>query len=244
VRGAISQYRIREAALRRRRKVEEARETKAQQAGPAFLCFPAPLKTVDRKLQCAPLAAKRFPGARKTKTKGRTVFLSFRISVFLIQEVFSRWTKTAREDQPIGWLIRGMDQVALHFRILVADDHSSFRHLLRGFLELNPNWEVCGEASDGWEAVVRTTELNPDIVIMDLDMPKMNGFEATRRIRETSPGTRILILTLHEFSTLAQIAQDSGAQGLVFKSEPFEVLTDAIETLGNTNEFFVSPHHE
>ena len=131
-----------------------------------------------------------------------------------------------------------------HTRILVVDDNSTFRHMLRVFLELNPNWEVCGEASDGWEAVVRTAELHPDIVIMDLDMPKLNGIEATRKIHSLSPSIRILILTFHEFSALPQIAQDSGAQGYVLKSDPFDVLTDAIETVGNSQGFFVSPQHQ
>jgi DNA-binding NarL/FixJ family response regulator len=121
-----------------------------------------------------------------------------------------------------------------HPRILVADDHSPFRPMLRAILELNPNWEVCGEAADGLEAVVRTTELHPDIVLMDLSMPNLNGIEATRRIRTLSPSTRILIL----------IAQDSGAQGYVLKSESFDVLGKAIETLTNSKEFFVSPRSE
>jgi DNA-binding NarL/FixJ family response regulator len=133
--------------------------------------------------------------------------------------------------------------VAMHFRILVVDDQSSVRQMLRIFLERNANWEVCGEASDGWEAVQRTTELNPDVVIMDLDMPKLNGFEATRRIHEKFPEIRVLIFTLHDFSTLQQIAQDAGARGLVLKSEPFEVLAHAIETLGDSKAFFVSAAH-
>ena len=131
----------------------------------------------------------------------------------------------------------------LHTRFLVADDQSSYRHMLRVFLELNPNWEVCGEASDGFEAIVRTAELHPDIVIMDLDMPKLNGFQATRRIHALSPSTRILILTFHEFSSLSRIAQDSGAQGFILKSEPFDVLVKAIETVGKSEGFFVSPSH-
>ena len=131
-----------------------------------------------------------------------------------------------------------------HFRILVADDHSPFRHMLRVFLELHPDWEVCGEASDGWEAVVRTTELHPDIVLMDLDMPMLNGLEATRRIHETSPGTPILILTSHEFSALPRIAQDSGAQGCLLKSDTFDVLAKAIETAVTSPGFFVSPRHQ
>jgi DNA-binding NarL/FixJ family response regulator len=116
--------------------------------------------------------------------------------------------------------------------------------MLRVFLELNPNWEVCGEASDGFEAIVRTAELHPDIVIMDLDMPKLNGFQATRRIHALSPSTRILILTFHEFSSLSRIAQDSGAQGFILKSEPFDVLVKAIETVGKSEGFFVSPSHQ
>lgn len=130
----------------------------------------------------------------------------------------------------------------IHYRILVVDDHRSFRHTLRSFLELHPNWEVCGEASDGCEAVMRTTELHPDIIIMDLDMPGLNGLEATRRIHMLSPSIPILILSLHENSVLLRIAQESGAQGYVLKSEPFSVLVRAIETLGKSESFFVSSH--
>ena len=128
----------------------------------------------------------------------------------------------------------------VHQRILVVDDHPSFRHLLRTFLELNPNWEVCGEASDGCEAVTKTTELHPDIVLMDLDMPRLNGLEATRQIHKHSPSIRILILTLHDNSILPQIARNSGAQGYVLKSEPFDVLTRAIESLCDSDHFFLS----
>jgi|ERR1700722_2118292 two-component system response regulator NreC len=127
-----------------------------------------------------------------------------------------------------------------HHRILLVDDHSSFRHMLRTFLELNPNWEVCGEAADGCEAVKKTTELHPDIVLMDLDMPRLNGLEATRRIHKLSPSVRILILTLHENSVLPQIAQDSGAQGYVLKSESFDVLSRAIENIHASEAFFTS----
>jgi DNA-binding NarL/FixJ family response regulator len=104
----------------------------------------------------------------------------------------------------------------LHHRILLVDDHTFFRHTLRKFLELNPNWEICGDASDGCEAVDKTNELHPDIIIMDLEMPRLNGLEATRRIHEHSPSIRILILTLQESSALSKIAQDSGAEGCVF----------------------------
>ncbi len=129
----------------------------------------------------------------------------------------------------------------IYQRILVVDDHPFFRHLLRTFLQRNPNWEVCGEASDGFEAVRKTTELHPDIILMDLDMPRLNGLEATRQIHEHSPSVRILILTLHDNSMLPQIAQNSGACGYVLKSEPLAVLTQAIENVGHSDQFFVSP---
>ncbi|MGA7793579.1 MAG: response regulator transcription factor [Candidatus Acidiferrales bacterium] len=128
----------------------------------------------------------------------------------------------------------------IHQRILVVDDHPCFRQLLRTFLEHNPNWEACGEASDGCEAITKTTELHPDIVLMDLDMPRLNGLEATRQIHKQSPSIRILILTLHDNSMLPQIAQNSGAQGYVLKSESLDVLTRAIETVGESDQFFVS----
>jgi len=131
----------------------------------------------------------------------------------------------------------------LHHRILLVDDHPSFRHMLRAFLELNPDWEVCGEAADGCEAVTKTTELHPDVIIMDLNMPRLNGLEAPRRIHELSPSIRILILTLHENSVLSRIARDSGAQGYFLKSEPFDVLTRAIETIGDSEKFLGSSRH-
>jgi DNA-binding NarL/FixJ family response regulator len=128
----------------------------------------------------------------------------------------------------------------IHQRILLVDDHPSFRRMLRTFLELNPNWEVCGEASDGCEAVTKTNELNPDIIIMDMSMPNLNGLEATRKIHERSPSTQILILTLHDNSVLPRIAEDSGARGYVLKSEPFDVLTRAIEAMGLSDRFFIA----
>ena len=93
------------------------------------------------------------------------------------------------------------------------------------------------------EAVVRATELHPDIVLMDLNMPNLNGIEATRRIRSLSPSTRILILTFHELSSLQEIAQNSGAQGYVLKSEPFDVLTKAIEKVCTSENVFISPRN-
>jgi DNA-binding NarL/FixJ family response regulator len=128
-------------------------------------------------------------------------------------------------------------------RILVVDDHQEIRRMLHTFLELHSDWQVCGEAADGLEAVMKTTDLHPDVVVMDLDMPKLNGIEATRRIHKLSPSTRVLILTLHENAVLSKIAQDSGANGYVLKSESLDVLTRAIESVKTSDRFFVSAGH-
>jgi DNA-binding NarL/FixJ family response regulator len=125
-------------------------------------------------------------------------------------------------------------------KILVVDDHPAIRHMLHTFLELHSGWQVCGEAADGLEAVMKMKALHPDIIIMDLEMPRLNGIEATRRIHKLSPSTRVLILTSHENSVLSKIAQDSGANGYVLKSEAMDVLTQAIESVETSDRFFVS----
>ena len=112
--------------------------------------------------------------------------------------------------------------------------------MVRGMVEQHPGWQVCGEACDGAEAVQRATELRPDVIVMDLVMPKLNGLEATRKIHELSPSARVLILTLHENPVLPKIAQDSGANGYVVKSESLDTLTRAIESVGESNRFFVA----
>jgi DNA-binding NarL/FixJ family response regulator len=134
-----------------------------------------------------------------------------------------------------------VEPVALPVRILVVDDQGNFRRMLRSFLEMNPGWQVCGEASDGWEAIVRSIELNPDIVIMDLEMPKLNGLEATRRIHKLCPSTQVLILTFHKFSSLPRIAEESGAQGVVLKSELSKALAKAIDSLSRSYRYITPP---
>jgi len=109
-------------------------------------------------------------------------------------------------------------------------------------MELNPNWEICGEASDGLEAVHKTAELKPDMVIMDVQMPRLNGLEATRKIHAAAPGICVLIVTFYESSDLPQMVRDAGARGFVLKSELFEALTDAIETVMGSDRFFACPH--
>ncbi len=125
-------------------------------------------------------------------------------------------------------------------RILVVDDQMLVRAAVRLLLESHAGWQVCGEAADGREAIDRTRELHPDVVIMDLSMPKMDGLEATREIHALFPETQILILTLHHFPHLGKVVQLAGAQGCVLKSESNRYLIPAISNLSKSQPFFAA----
>lgn len=125
-------------------------------------------------------------------------------------------------------------------RILIADDHQSVRVLLRNILESVPEWEVCGEASDGSAAVSSAERLRPDIIVMDLVMPEFNGLEATRRVLESDPAVRIILTTLHEFPYFADEARRVGACGCFFKSESGRHLIPAIRGASERRPFFTS----
>lgn len=116
-------------------------------------------------------------------------------------------------------------------RILIADDHEIFRRGLRSLLESHPEWEVCGEAIDGQEAVDRVKELNPDIVVLDITMPRLNGLEAAQLIRSEAPHSKMVILSQHEPALMRQAALSAGASAYVTKSEVSRELMMAIETL-------------
>jgi DNA-binding NarL/FixJ family response regulator len=124
-------------------------------------------------------------------------------------------------------------------RILIADDHHSVRVLLRNILESVPEWEVCGEASNGWAAVLSAEEL-PDIIVMDVVMPECNGFEATRRVLQFDPQTRIILTTLHEFPSFADESRRVGACGCFFKAESGRHLIPAIRGASERRPFFTS----
>ncbi|MBI3585647.1 MAG: response regulator transcription factor [Ignavibacteriales bacterium] len=102
-------------------------------------------------------------------------------------------------------------------KILVADDHEGFRHSLSSFLRTQEGVEIIGEASDGIEAVNLTEKLHPDLVLMDLAMPKRNGFEATKDIKERSPETRVIVLSMHSGETYKQMALLNRADGFIEK---------------------------
>lgn len=116
-------------------------------------------------------------------------------------------------------------------QILVADDHPAFRRAVRSLLESHPGWSVCGEAFNGREAVGMTRKLRPDVILLDVSMPELNGLQAAREILKTDRHAQIVMLTMHESSTIADEAERSGVKGVVFKSAVHETLIPAIESL-------------
>jgi DNA-binding NarL/FixJ family response regulator len=135
---------------------------------------------------------------------------------------------------------KGPHVPALTVRILIADDHEIVRHGLRTLLESQPGWNVVGEASQGVEAVAKAIELKPDVVLIDLAMPELNGFEATRRIRETLPRTEVLVLSVNDAEHVAQQALASGARGYLVKSDAGGELVAAVEA-ALRHRSFISP---
>ena len=116
-------------------------------------------------------------------------------------------------------------------RILVADDHQVVRTGLRTLLESKAGWQVCAEAANGREAVEKASELQPDVAVLDIGMPLLNGVEATRQIRKASPKTEILILTMHDSEHMIQGVLDAGARGYILKDDADRNLLDAVDSL-------------
>ena len=125
-------------------------------------------------------------------------------------------------------------------RILVADDHEVVRKGLRAILTGRPGWEVCCEAANGREAVGQALELRPDMIIMDISMPDLNGLEATRQIVDQLPRAQVLILSAHESENLVRQMLTSGARGYVLKSDIGEDLIAAVEALSRGRLYFTS----
>ena len=125
-------------------------------------------------------------------------------------------------------------------RILVADDHSIVRRGVRALLETHRGWRVCGEAATGAEAVKQAKKLRPDVAVVDITMPDLNGFEATRQIRAAAPQTEVLVLTVHESEQALREVLDAGALGYVSKSDLDLNLSAAIEFLLRHKPFFSS----
>jgi DNA-binding NarL/FixJ family response regulator len=125
-------------------------------------------------------------------------------------------------------------------RILIADDHDIIRKGVKAVLSSRPGWEVCAEASTGREAVARADEHRPDIVVMDISMPDLNGLEAARQIRKMLPKTEVMILSLHFSDQLVREIVDAGVHGYVLKSDADEDLLKAVEALANRRSFFTA----
>lgn len=125
-------------------------------------------------------------------------------------------------------------------RVLVADDHEVVRKGLRSILEEQPGWEVSGEASDGREAVDKARELRPDVSVVDVGMPGMNGLEATRQMLRHDPETKVLILTMHESDPLIREVLDAGARGYLLKSDAGRDLINAVDAIRCNKTYFTA----
>jgi DNA-binding NarL/FixJ family response regulator len=125
-------------------------------------------------------------------------------------------------------------------RVLIADDHGVVRRGLTALLIDQAKWVVCGEAADGLEAVAKAGELKPDIVVMDIGMPELNGLEATRRILAANPALKVLILTMHASEQVVREVLEAGARAYVLKSDADRDLLAALEALREEKSFFTT----
>ncbi len=125
-------------------------------------------------------------------------------------------------------------------RILVADDHEVVRRGVRVLLEAHPGWQICDEAVEGRDAVEKAGRLRPEVVILDIGMPLLNGLEAARQIRKVSPESEVLILTMHESEQVIREVLAAGARGYVLKSDAGRSLVKAVEALSRHKTFFTS----
>ena len=127
-----------------------------------------------------------------------------------------------------------------NLRILIADDHEIVRKGLKTLLASRSGWVICAEATTGRDAVALAAQHRPDIVVMDIAMPELNGLEATRKIRKMLPQTQVVILSLHYSDQLVREVVDAGARAYVLKSDASTELLLAIEALANNQPFFTS----
>jgi len=123
-------------------------------------------------------------------------------------------------------------------RILIADDHDIVRRGLRALVQEEPSWQIVADVQDGRSAVVKSQELKPDIAILDIGMPSLNGLDATKQIVKVNPNTKVLILTMHDSEQLIQNVLNAGARGYLMKSDAGRDLVVAIRALLLGQTFF------
>jgi len=133
-----------------------------------------------------------------------------------------------------------MARNAKKLRILVADDHELVRRGIRGLLRAQRGWRVIGEATNGREAVEKTNKLKPDVAILDISMPDLDGLQATRQIREAAPRTSVVVLTMHESDQMVRRVLDAGALGYVLKSDLAAHLVKAVKNV-SAGKMFLTP---
>ena len=119
----------------------------------------------------------------------------------------------------------------MSLRILIVDDHAVVRRGVRSLLESREGWEVCGEAATGREAVTESLRLRPDVVVMDVSLPELNGLDATRQILKAAPEIEVLVLTMHHSEELVRDVLKAGARGYLLKADADESLIAAVENL-------------
>jgi len=122
--------------------------------------------------------------------------------------------------------------------LLVADDHDVVRRGIRALIQEQPGWQVAAEARDGRDAVTKATQFQPDVAILDITMPALNGIDAAMQIAKLSPRTKVLILTVHESDHLSRKALDAGAHGYILKTDAAIDLITAISSLLSNKTFF------
>ena len=126
----------------------------------------------------------------------------------------------------------------MKLRILIADDHEVVRRGLCTLLQTREGWEVCGEAKDGREAVEKAKQVRPDVVILDVGMPNLNGLAATRQLLQQNPQQKVIVLTITDSDQVIREALDAGARGFVLKSDAARDLISAVEALQHNRMFF------
>ena len=126
----------------------------------------------------------------------------------------------------------------MKLRILLADDHEIVRRGLCALLQKHEGWEVVGEATDGREAVEKAKQLKPDVVILDVGMPNLNGLDATRQLLQYDPNFKVIVLTITDSDQVIREALDAGARGFVLKSDAARDLVSAVDALQHKRMFF------